>query len=560
MAGLATMPSRQATFPVAFRSIIGQVDRLYLYLDGHTEVPECARSDRRVEPVFAADLPGLAGAGKFIPLFRETAPFLFAGIDDDIEYPDDHVASLRAALEACGGRAVVGYHGCLFRIPFESYYHDRVRYYFGREVSQSRQVDVLGANAVMFDTAKLRFDVREWPGRNTSDLFLAIEARKRGLPLIRLARRTNFPRPIASRQADSIYLGMQRDDKRQTDLAKRLIAAGAGTVPMAFFCPVPVLVATVPRDPANYWQWINGELDKLPPIPRPDKIPLRSYHGPYGWSIQSWMYLRDEIDVHLLYQILDVGMTLAHSDFWPKNIVANERQFFVEIKPDRNLKLANPDAVICQTAEDPLFDSELARQGRVFAVQNWPQNNLIRRNPQRRHVTTACFHGNSANLLTSAGILQLRTRLQDAGIDFCMPARPAWHDYSNCDVVVAVRRPEHFEHEMVGAFNVRTKPAAKLINAWHAGVPAILSPDPAYERLRRSDLDYITATTVDEIVGAVRLLEQDHTLYQAMVENGARRATDFTVKAVAQSWIELLSEKILPLAREKFGAVCQSSG
>jgi hypothetical protein len=52
VAGLATMPSRAASFPVAFRSIVHQVDRLYLYLDGHQEVPEVARSDRRVIPIF----------------------------------------------------------------------------------------------------------------------------------------------------------------------------------------------------------------------------------------------------------------------------------------------------------------------------------------------------------------------------------------------------------------------------------------------------------------------------------------------------------------------------
>ena len=52
VAGLATMPSRASTFPVAFRSIVHQVDRLYLYLDGHQEVPEVARSDSRVIPIF----------------------------------------------------------------------------------------------------------------------------------------------------------------------------------------------------------------------------------------------------------------------------------------------------------------------------------------------------------------------------------------------------------------------------------------------------------------------------------------------------------------------------
>src|SRR5262245_39723919 len=60
VAGMATMPSRASTFPVAFRSIVQQVDRLYLYLDGHQEVPEIARNDPRVIPIFSRDEPKLA--------------------------------------------------------------------------------------------------------------------------------------------------------------------------------------------------------------------------------------------------------------------------------------------------------------------------------------------------------------------------------------------------------------------------------------------------------------------------------------------------------------------
>jgi Ca2+-binding RTX toxin-like protein len=60
VAGIATSPSRAASFPTAFRSIVRQVDRLYLYLDGHSEVPEPARNDPRVVPILWSEVPGLA--------------------------------------------------------------------------------------------------------------------------------------------------------------------------------------------------------------------------------------------------------------------------------------------------------------------------------------------------------------------------------------------------------------------------------------------------------------------------------------------------------------------
>ena len=68
VAGMATMPSRAATFPLALRSILPQVDRLYLYLDGHFEVPEVARGDPRIVSILSRDVPDLRGNGKFLAL------------------------------------------------------------------------------------------------------------------------------------------------------------------------------------------------------------------------------------------------------------------------------------------------------------------------------------------------------------------------------------------------------------------------------------------------------------------------------------------------------------
>jgi hypothetical protein len=66
--GMATMPTRADTFAPAFKSIMPQLDRLYLYLDGHEEIPEPARHAPRVIPIFAHTAPGLHGNGKFLGL------------------------------------------------------------------------------------------------------------------------------------------------------------------------------------------------------------------------------------------------------------------------------------------------------------------------------------------------------------------------------------------------------------------------------------------------------------------------------------------------------------
>jgi hypothetical protein len=88
------------------------------------------------------------------------------------------------------------------------------------------------------------------------------------------------------------------------------------------------------------------------------------------------------------------------------------------------------------------------------------------------------------------------------------------------------------------------KPATKLYNAWLAGVPAILGPEQAYRELRRSDLDYLEVKNVPEALAAVDRLIREPALYAAMVENGKRRAEEFTIDAIRKRWVDLLYRAI----------------
>ena len=56
------------------------------------------------------------------------------------------------------------------------------------------------------------------------------------------------------------------------------------------------------------------------------------------------------------------------------------------------------------------------------------------------------------------------------------------------------------------------KPASKLVNAWHAGVPALLGPEPAYQALRMQ-FDYIEIRSPEDAIREViRLKENPETL------------------------------------------------
>ena len=111
-----------------------------------------------------------------------------------------------------------------------------------------------------------------------------------------------------------------------------------------------------------------------------------------------------------------------------------------------------------------------------------------------------------------------------------------WHDYSSADVTLAVRPDARHRY--------RHKPAVKLINAWRAGTPALLGPEPAYRELRRSKLDYLEVSTRDEARVALSRLLEEPDLFAEMIENGRRRAEEFSVASITERWETLLYETL----------------
>jgi hypothetical protein len=218
------MPSRAATFPYAIRSIIRQVDKLYLYLDGFSTCPAPARGNARIAPLFSQDFPNLNANGKFLGLALEENPCLYVTVDDDIYYFRQFVRALRSALAIYDDSAVVGYHGSLLTRPFVRYNLSRTVHSYTSGLNQARTVDVIATGAVMFSSHALTFDVRKWRFTNMVDLGLALEAAKVGLPLIAVARkRGELLSPLEQNQEDSIYAALKKDDSRQTELTRELL-------------------------------------------------------------------------------------------------------------------------------------------------------------------------------------------------------------------------------------------------------------------------------------------------------------------------------------------------
>ena len=83
-------------------------------------------------------------------------------------------------------------------------------------------------------------------------------------------------------------------------------------------------------------------------------------------------------------------------------------------------------------------------------------------------------------------------------------------------------------------------PPTPLVDAWRAGVPALLSDAPAFAKLRDSPLDYFEVDDADDVLDAVAALKSDPGLFKAMRARCATRAADYADAACAARWAHVL--------------------
>jgi len=168
-------------------------------------------------------------------------------------------------------------------------------------------------------------------------------------------------------------------------------------------------------------------------------------------------------------------------------------------------------------------------------MPHWPQPGLIPRDPARGdRLETIAYFGSDQYEPQFVKTGAFQDALRQRGVRFVNRFQGEWHDYQHVDAVLAIRD--------CPSVVLATKPASKLINAWKAGVPALLGPEPAYRELRTSPLDFLEAASAEAVLDSIDRLQQESGLYRRMTEHGAKRAQAFDVNMLTQKWISLLEE------------------
>ena len=198
---------------------------------------------------------------------------------------------------------------------------------------------------------------------------------------------------------------------------------------------------------------------------------------------------------------------------------------------------------ICQNDLQATQQGEItpAEAARAHTLPMFPQQRLLRqrRRASRGHrISHAIFVGDGHQIYPAFRSDAFREALRALGVTFDVVDKsriPEWSDYRDADLVIALRPP---------GSQTEMKPPSKLINAWLAGVPALLGPEPAYQRLRQSPHDYIEVNDVKEVVATVAQLQRQPEWYAQMLSRCEERAREYSPEAIAAKWADVLFERI----------------
>ena len=300
--------------------------------------------------------------------------------------------------------------------------------------------------------------------------------------------------------------------------------------------------------------------EHLPPIyfyiPQgdlPSELPTNADHywvgfrrGIYCWTLQTYLHLKaNNFPCKLVETIPSEGIVLAHWDSLPQDLQPSSKLLIVCFQADRARHpyaqvhiVQNPQGLLKQLW---LLGDRYLLPGEVYYMPHWPQPGLIPRNPTRRNqFVNIAFFGLESNLLPELRDSSWQEQVNALGLCWqTVSSFERWNDYSEVDAVVAVRSFQHSDYSW--------KPATKLFNAWHAGVPAILGCESAYQAERKSELDYWEVSSLTDITFALKRLRDDSILRQAIVENGLIRAQETQPKMLTERWKQLITKELIPV-------------
>jgi hypothetical protein len=298
--------------------------------------------------------------------------------------------------------------------------------------------------------------------------------------------------------------------------------------PIYFYLPKPYFLEHLPASAEENWSGFGL--------------------GIYAWTLQTYLHLKkDGFPCQLTNHLPSEGIVLLHhniSRVHQKPVKPSSKLLLICLKADGKRE---PYAQL-HVVQNP---QEANPHNGCYYIPHWPQPGLVPRSQQRGdRLENIAYFGHATNLapelqspfwerqLAALGMCW-RPIVNHNGWNNFQQIDNRWNDYSEIDAIIAVRS---FREKRT----YPDKPATKLYNAWLASVPALLGAESAYRTEGQNQVNYLEVSSPDELIAALKRLQQHPSLRDVLVSNGSLAARAFLPEKITQKWRNFLLEIAVP--------------
>ena len=242
IAGVATIPGREAALADVLERIAPQVNEIYVACnnygdqDWHPAQDLSAKFDHKVvfrfpdHPDYTKNLPPLAfevgrqDNNKATMLGVNSSPGYRFPLDDDILHPPTLIEDSIRAIEEYGRKCVVSWGGKRYdKHPIKSYYRSMsVALHALHDQMYDFPIHIPLSGAMSWHTDLITFDTEKWVHPLMADLWAGLECLEKGVPIMALAHKKGYL--VHSEKIDlttTIWETEHLRDKIQTGLVNR---------------------------------------------------------------------------------------------------------------------------------------------------------------------------------------------------------------------------------------------------------------------------------------------------------------------------------------------------
>lgn len=184
--GIATLPTRVENLKLVLQAISPQVDRVYVALNGHKEVPVWHGEFDNV--YFELFDNSRGDAMKFAWAF--TKDCYYFGLDDDLEVHNGYVDYMIDGVNRYNG--LVSLHGRNYPTPFIGFKRWVGNYRCLGSVPEDVKVNFIGSGICAFHTDRLKLSLSDFKRKNMADAFLSQQATLQGVPMVVLKHEIDY--------------------------------------------------------------------------------------------------------------------------------------------------------------------------------------------------------------------------------------------------------------------------------------------------------------------------------------------------------------------------------